>query len=104
MKNIKDITISIFAIIGFVAILTSFNNQSQPQITYGTPESHVWEIIPLPKTMNKAINDKINTGAMALNKATGEVRKYSGWNVTINKNLKIANREVNKYVVMIEAK
>ena len=29
MKNIKDITLSIFAIIGFVAILSSFNNQPQ---------------------------------------------------------------------------
>ena len=27
MKNIKDITISIFAIIGFVFILSSFNNE-----------------------------------------------------------------------------
>ena len=40
----KNITISIFAIIGFVTILSSFNNQTQPQITYGTPESHEWEI------------------------------------------------------------
>ena len=41
MKNIKDITISIFAIIGFVAILSSFNNQTQE--THSTvPESHVW--------------------------------------------------------------
>ena len=29
MKNIKDITLSIFAIIGFTAILSSFNNQPQ---------------------------------------------------------------------------
>ena len=29
MKNIKDVTISIFAIIGFVAILSSFTNQTQ---------------------------------------------------------------------------
>ena len=28
MKNIKDITLSIFAIIGFIAILSSFNNQT----------------------------------------------------------------------------
>jgi hypothetical protein len=43
MKNIKDITISIFAIIGFVTILSSFNNQSQE--THSTvPESHVWEM------------------------------------------------------------
>lgn len=41
MKNIKDITLSIFAIIGFIAILSSFNNQPK-QETHGTPESHVW--------------------------------------------------------------
>jgi predicted small secreted protein len=29
MKNIKDITLSIFAIIGFISILSSFNNQPQ---------------------------------------------------------------------------
>ena len=28
MKNFKDITLSIFAIIGFIAILSSFNNQT----------------------------------------------------------------------------
>jgi hypothetical protein len=41
MKNIKDITLSIFAIIGFIDILSSFNNQPK-QETHGTPESHVW--------------------------------------------------------------
>ena len=46
MKNIKDITISIFAIIGFVAIITAFTNQPEQanQTVYGTPESHVWEV------------------------------------------------------------
>ena len=29
MKNIKDITISIFAVIGFVAIITAFTNQPE---------------------------------------------------------------------------
>ena len=43
MKNFKDITISIFAIIGFVTILSSFNNQSQE--THSTPESHVGNYI-----------------------------------------------------------
>ena len=35
MKNIKDITISIFAIIGFVAILSSFNNQPEQSTGQG---------------------------------------------------------------------
>ena len=44
MKNIKDITLSIFAVIGFVALLSSFTNQSQSEVTNGTPESHKFEI------------------------------------------------------------
>ena len=31
MKNIKDITISIFAVIGLVAIITAFTNQPEEQ-------------------------------------------------------------------------
>ena len=61
MKNIKDITISIFAIIGFVFILSSFNNQSQE--THSTSESHVWEIFV-----------REGTTAWLLNKKTGEVK------------------------------
>ena len=38
MKNIKDIVIGIFAVIGFGAIVTGFTNEAQQ-----TPESHVWE-------------------------------------------------------------
>jgi|TARA_B110000444_G_C18351568_1_gene371990 hypothetical protein len=50
MKNIEDIAISIFAIIGFVAIITGFTNQAEQsaQPTYGTPESHVWELVVGP--------------------------------------------------------
>ena len=61
--KIKDITISIFAIIGFVTILSSFNNQNQE--THSTPESHVWE-------MNTE-----SSAAYMFNKVTGEVRKYA---------------------------
>jgi len=69
MKNIKDITISIFAIIGFVFVLTSFTSngtQETQQVVNGTPESHVWEIYR-----------QTDSGfAYLLNKVTGEVRKY----------------------------
>ena len=68
MKNIKDITISIFAIIGFVTILSSFNNQSQE--THGTPESHVWEAISVESTTQ-------GERVYLYNKATGEMRKHS---------------------------
>ena len=65
MKNIKDITISIFAIIGFVAILSSFTNQPQSQVSYGTPESHVWEF---------GFNPDSSVRSYLYNKVTGEVR------------------------------
>ena len=65
MKNIKEITISIFAVIGFVAIITGFTNQSEQT----TPESHVWEMSDLANISGKT---KIYT----LNKSTGEVRYY----------------------------
>ena len=69
--KIKDITISIFAIIGFVAILSSFNNQSQE--THSTvPESHAWEF----HINNGNGGIKSTVHAFAINKITGEVRKY----------------------------
>lgn len=34
MRNIKDITISIFAVIGLVAIITAFTNQPEPKNIY----------------------------------------------------------------------
>jgi hypothetical protein len=47
MKNIKDIALLAFAVIGFYTIITAFttteSNQPQ-QVVNGTPESHVWEI------------------------------------------------------------
>ena len=64
MKNIKDITISIFAIIGFVAILSSFNNQTHDTV----PESHIWE---LSNTVAGAGGDRTKT--YKINKVTGEV-------------------------------
>ena len=61
MKNIKDITISIFAVIGFVAIITAFTNQPEQANQTTTPESHVWQL----GSENKLI----------FNKQTGEVRR-----------------------------
>ena len=73
MKHIKDITISIFAIIGFAFVLSSFtsNETSETQeVVYGTPESHVWEVLTASETSQL---ERVYT----LNKVTGEVRKYS---------------------------
>ena len=68
MNNIKDIIIGIFAVIGFVAIVTGFTNEtSDPQY----PESHVWEM---------EISDADSGRAYMYNKVTGEVRKYAAGN------------------------
>jgi hypothetical protein len=71
MKNIKDITLSAFAVIGFYTIITAFTStESNPaqQVVNGTPESHVWEMIT-PNNGNGAT-------AYLYNKVTGEVRKH----------------------------
>ena len=81
--KIKDITISIFAIIGFVTILSSFNNQNQE--THSTTESHVWELV---------MGGSTNPRAYSINKVTGEVRKY-------NSAIDRATQDID-YVVMKE--
>ena len=78
MKNIKDITISIFAIIGFAFLLSSFTPngaEETEQQVYGTPESHVWEFAEQPDSSRPFL----------YNKVTGEVRKYNKYDV-IKKN------------------
>ena len=87
MKNIKDITISIFAIIGFVTILSSFNNQTQE--THSTvPESHIWEFHSVK--------------LLTLNKVTGEVRKYNNINPTTGKDGALDTYSENSYALMVE--
>ena len=70
MKNIKDITISIFAVIGFVAIITGFTTNESNQAQQTTPESHVWGMSELASSSNG------NTRMYTLNKVTGEVRFF----------------------------
>ena len=65
-SQIKDIVIGIFAVIGFTAVVMGFTNQSEPQQTHSTPESHVWEMY----------RGTESSYAYILNKETGEVRKY----------------------------
>ena len=66
MKNIKDITLLAFAVIGFYTIITAFTTteSNQPQQVYGTPESHVWGLELHPALKAYA----------SINKVTGEVR------------------------------
>ena len=67
-SQIKDIVLGIFAVIGFTAIVMGFNNPAEPQqVTYGTPESHVWE----------GISDG-QADVYIFNKVTGEVRALTG--------------------------
>ena len=41
IKNIKDVIIGVFVVIGFAAIVTGFTNEAEQEPTYGTPKSHV---------------------------------------------------------------
>ena len=69
-SQIKDIVIGIFAVIGFTAIVMGFNNPQEPQqVTYGTPESHVWEIL--------SVTGEGDGVAIMYNKKSGEVRKLN---------------------------
>ena len=71
MKNIKDITLLAFAVVGFYTIITAFSSteSNQPQqVVNGTPESHVWEIV---------VSSGTNPRAFSINKITGEVRKFN---------------------------
>ena len=63
--QIKDIVIGIFAVIGFIAVVMGFTNETAPQQNCGTPESHVYEMI--------TINVGGSYGAIyKINKRTGE--------------------------------
>ncbi len=80
MKNIKDITISIFAVIGFISILSSYEKPIEPQQTFSTPESHVWSF--------HLAND--GTRAYSINAITGELREVNKANYTV---LSLAKRQ-----------
>ena len=89
MKNIKDITLLAFAVIGFYTIITAFTSteSNQPQqVVNGTPESHVWEF---------HISPNPSDSSFAINKKTGEVRKYN-----YNSVGKTTSKGENLYVVM----
>lgn len=74
--SIKDIVIGAFAVIGFYVVVTGFNSpQTESQVISATPESHQWEFHLVNRN-----NQYGGAYAYALNKVTGEVRKYeSNW-------------------------
>ena len=88
MKNIKDIVIGIFAVIGFGAIVTGFTNEAEQEHT--VPESHVWEL-------QIAHSNAGASGGRAylVNKVTGEVRKYN--------RAEPSDKGANAYLVMKES-
>ena len=90
MKKIKDITLSIFAIIGFISIISAFNTQPQ-QETHGTPESHVWEF---------HISVGATSPSFAINKVTGEVRKYNSGNFSLKKDGTLSDIVAKSYSSM----
>lgn len=67
MKNIKDIVIGIFAVIGFFAIASGFSNNQAQASTPSVPESHVWSIH----------NSGTDKQWYSINAATGEVRIFA---------------------------
>lgn len=68
--KLKDFILYSLAIVGAVTLFINATTNSQQTIST-VPESHVWE-------MEYAYSDGSNIGRMyAINKQTGEVRKYS---------------------------
>ena len=66
MKNIKDILIGIFAVIGFTSLITGFTTNNTNSGEHTVPESHVW-----------SIHSSNDDHMYSINAVTGEVRKYS---------------------------
>ncbi len=73
MKNTKEIIIGIFAVIGVLALVTGFANNTENVVQTTTPESHVQAASEITTA------DANDTAKLFLyNKVTGEVRKYNG--------------------------
>ena len=67
MKNIKEITICLFAVIGFISIITGFTSEKTYNSSqYSIPESHVWSIQMSTDGANRVYS---------INAITGEVRE-----------------------------
>jgi len=98
--QIKDIVIGIFAVIGFTAVVMGFTNETEPQQTYGTPESHVWEFV-MPNNTGKTT---LYSQPYLYNKVTGEVRKYNDYEFDVTREGNYKGVLRNKYIKMVEAK
>ena len=85
MKNWKDKLLGIFAGIGIMSLLMSSNLQ-QRNINYGVPESFIWEFH--------------TDEPLAINRVTGEVRKYNTSQIEYNKLRNLMFWRIDKYVRM----
>lgn len=85
MKNVKDIVIGIFALIGFFAIASGFSNNQAQAVTHTVPESHVW-----------SMHFNAGDGSMyTVNAVSGEVRQYEN-NSTIQKKYHVMTEKLPK--------
>ena len=78
MKNIKETIIGVFAVIGFLAIVSGFTTgikdevEIQSSSILASPQSHVWEVVPVGMQ-----------AGFLLNKETGDLKLINwktGWN------------------------
>jgi len=79
MKNLKDIIIGIFAVIGVLALVTGFTNDDEKTLMQksqilATPESHVWEFSEAMPSPSGIKQPRI----YVVNKVTGEVKLFKG--------------------------
>ena len=85
MKNWKDKVLGVFAGIGIMSLFMASSLQ-QPNMNYGVPESFVWEFH--------------TDEPLAINRVTGEVRKYNTSQVEYNKIRNLMYWRIDKYVNM----
>tara|TARA_B100001250_G_scaffold356189_1_gene331096 strand:- start:275 stop:505 length:231 start_codon:yes stop_codon:yes gene_type:complete len=69
----NGLKLGIFAVIGVLALVTGFTNNTENEVQTTTPESHVWTFSGIDYASGaKPVK------VYVLNKVTGEVRFYSG--------------------------
>ena len=82
MKTKNNLTTGILigiSVIVLPIILMSTSATTNNEIIYGTPESHVWEFhLSNPSSGGNPASSKSGM-AFAINKKTGEVRKYDSY-------------------------
>ena len=87
MKNIKNIVIGIFAVVGFAAIVTGFTNEAVQE--HSVPESHVWEMVVVSNAVS-FLYSTITKELFSRSKQSESILYFSTLNSdSINSNSKI---------------